>query len=118
MPSKILNPLNALFFITVLLVIQSAVLGYNDKIISDQTSFIWGISYILLIGWWIDNDRKINRHDYPFEFGYFIFVLWPIILPHYLTRTRGIKGVFQTLGFYVLPFLPLFSYVISRVIAS
>jgi hypothetical protein len=103
---KIFSPLNALFAITLIIAIEKIILGFSGKETFGQIDLIWDLSAILLIGWWISADKKSNKHEYPYEFGPFIFVLWPITLPHYLYLTRGRKGIAMSFGFYFLLFFP------------
>jgi hypothetical protein len=103
---KIFSPLNALFAITAIISIEKIILGFNGKEIYGFADTVWGISAIFLIGWWIDTDKKLNKHDYPYEFGSFIFLLWPITLPHYLYLTRGHKGIVMAFGIYLLLIIP------------
>ena len=58
-----------------------------------------------LIALWIDVDSKgrpqVGR---CFDYGFFVYVSWPLYLPWYLQRTRGGVGLLMYAGFGV-PFL-------------
>ncbi len=68
---------------------------------------ILGSYGLLMYGafWALDDARK--RQYWPcYDFGTFLFFGWPAVVPWYLIRTRGPKGIFlalAVLGLMVLP---------------
>jgi hypothetical protein len=42
----------------------------------------------------------------PFEFGAFVFFIWPLVVPHYLYRTRSGRGLLFVAGIYGLYLTP------------
>jgi len=63
-------------------------------------SFTWKVIFIILLIIWLDLDSRPRPDIYrPFEFGFLIFVFWPVYLPYYLAKTRKIKA------FIILPVL-------------
>ncbi len=75
-----------------------------------EPSFVISIlgSYGLLVYvafWVLDDARK--RQDWPcYDFGTFLFFGWPAVIPWYLIRTRGPKGILLALGVLGLIVLP------------
>ena len=65
---------------------------------------IWGLS--LLLVWWVDADARATRYRPCFEYNTFMFFGWPVLLPHYLLRTRGRRGFFLIFFFLALLFGP------------
>jgi len=63
--------------------------------------WLWGTS--LLVVWWVQADARQTGYRPCYEYGAFMFFGWPLLLPHYLLRTRGIRG-FSWIGFFFLIF--------------
>lgn len=42
----------------------------------------------------------------PYEFPAFVYFGWLVVLPYYLIRTRGWKGILNTAGFFTLIMAP------------
>ena len=58
------------------------------------------LQYVLLlclIGYWLDVDSREKRTLRVWDMGFFLYVAWPLILPYYLVKTRGVKRTLFTL---------------------
>ena len=69
---------------------------------------LWVILFGLILTWWLYADRGTRKFKLPFEFEYFVFVAWPIVVPYYLCRRLGWRGLlfgFGIWGLYVVPYL-------------
>jgi len=51
------------------------------------------ILLIWAIGWWIKNDSRERGIGYISDLGFLLYVAWPIVIAHYLFKTRGWKGL-------------------------
>jgi hypothetical protein len=96
------------FIIIGLVVFIQSVFGfYSIYDIAPPGSFVL-LSYICLfwlIGDWFSRDSKKNRIDWVFDMGFFLYISWPIFIPFYLFKTRGLKySLTVTFGFVVLYF--------------
>jgi len=52
-------------------------------------------------------DRRARAFDVPFEFDAFVFWAWPVVVPYYLYRSRGGRGLLLALsicGLYRVPY--------------
>lgn len=85
------------------------ILNLQNKVVSDSTQSIWGaVALILSILWaYYDADRK--DFEKPFDFGFLVYLFWPIAFPWYLITTRGTEGILMYLGFVLLWAGPWFS---------
>ena len=75
--------------------------------VSATTETAWNFIFALLVALWALKEPKQREFDAPFEFGAFLYFVWPLTLPYYLVKTRGIEGVILFLGFvaiYAIPF--------------
>lgn len=62
--------------------------------------------FSLLIVRWVQLDRASRRLTLPYEYDAFLFFAWIILLPAYLYRTRGPRGILPAIGFFLLAFAP------------
>ena len=68
--------------------------GANAAILSES-----GLACVALIGlrlslvWWVRGDSLSTRYWPAFHYGLWVFVAAPIVVPHYLLRTRGRAGL-------------------------
>jgi hypothetical protein len=80
----------------------------KEQVTSETTSFLWAIIFALVVALWTSSDAKSRDLYKPYEYSYFVFLLWPFVLPYHLVKTRGTEGLLMFLGFlglYLLPFL-------------
>jgi hypothetical protein len=52
------------------------------------------IQYVVLfclMAGWLDRDSIEKRVGRVWDAGFFLWIAWPIIIPYYLIKTRGIK---------------------------
>ncbi|MDB6072797.1 MAG: hypothetical protein JWO89_437 [Verrucomicrobiaceae bacterium] len=50
---------------------------------------------------WVFADARRRQQPLPFDFGTFIYFLWPVVVPAYLFRTRGLRA-FAAIGWFLL----------------
>ncbi len=78
--------------------------GLNGKgeFITEKTQTIWGIIFVLLSIFWAIQDSRERHNSKPYDFGFLMYVFWPIAFPYYLFSTRGIEGILYIIGFFTL----------------
>ena len=59
-----------------------------------------------LIAWWVIEDQRTTNFRPCYEYSAFVFIFWLVLLPHYLFRTRGGRGLFQFGTFLTVLMLP------------
>ena len=97
--------------LTLVSILYSGVESYvalKGQTTSAHLHFIWSVAYALFIALWAANDEKIDNLYTSYEYLYVALLLWPVFLPHYLIKTRGLDGVLMfsgILGIYLFPFL-------------
>ncbi len=52
-----------------------------------------------IIGWWLGTDSRKRGVLLVYDVGFFLCIAWPIVMPYYLVKTRGAKGLLVILGF-------------------
>lgn len=55
--------------------------------------------FLWIIGWWLRVDSRRRGLSLVFDIGLFLYVAWPLILPYYFVKSRGIKGLLVILYF-------------------
>ena len=55
---------------------------------------------------WAALDRRSRSYSVPFEFDAFVFFAWVVVVPYYLLKTRGARGLISAVGFWALAILP------------
>ena len=52
-----------------------------------------------IIGWWLRTDSRKRGVMWVYDLGLFLSIAWPILMPYYLVKSRGAKGLLVVLGF-------------------
>jgi hypothetical protein len=104
------KPLFFLFVLTAIYTIGLSVLAAQAAFIQppDQSRGLWTIIFGLILTWWVYADRVQRKFRLAFEFEYFVLFAWPIVVPYYLYRRLGRRGLLFGLGIwglYVVPFV-------------
>ena len=111
----------SLYIIIVLFLLCFAVafvevtLNLKEQEISGSTELAWTFIFVVLVGMWVQRDSAGKKFDKPFDFGFFLYLFLPILLPYYLVRTRGVEGLVTFLGFAAIYYLPFFAGLVAYV---
>jgi len=103
------NKLNAkVITIIIFIVFTQAVNGfYATYDMTPPGAFVLMSMFGLLwIGgdWFMKDSKKFNI-EWAFDMGFFLYIFWPIFIPFYLFKTRGLKkAAITTLSFVSLYF--------------
>jgi hypothetical protein len=93
-----------------LLVILTAIYAIGLSVLASRghaarpeaTALLWSFEFQVLLAIWVRMDRRRRNVSLPFEFDAFVFFGWPVVVPYYLYRTRGMRGLIITLAIYTL----------------
>jgi hypothetical protein len=96
--SRILSPAVLLYtYLSVIQVGQGLYLASSDQppgfAVAQALGFIW------VLGWWLARDSRRPGIGLFYCTGLFLYLAWPIIMPYYLLKTRGAKGLLVVAGF-------------------
>jgi hypothetical protein len=80
--------------------------AFEESEVSGSTQLLWGCISLVLTALWANEDSKANEFEKPFEFGFLIYMFWPVLLPWYLYSTRKTEGLILFLGILGLFFGP------------
>jgi len=56
---------------------------------------------------WVSEDARRSRSMLAFHYLLWVWVLWPIFVPHYVLASRGRRGIGLAIGLWTLLFLPV-----------
>lgn len=62
-------------------------------------TLLYLVGFFWIIGWWLVTDSRKRGFKWPFDLGLFLYIAWPLLMPYYLLKTRGAKGLLVILGF-------------------
>jgi hypothetical protein len=62
-------------------------------------SLIYLFGFLWIIGWWLRDDARRRGISWVYDIGFFLFLAWPFVMPYYLLKSRGIKGILVLLAF-------------------
>jgi hypothetical protein len=102
--------ISSLIFLSIALTAAYSYIGYSDGELSANTSNLWSVAFSILIANWCQKDNRTGKFEKPFEFGFFVFLMWPAVLPYYLVKTRGHEGFLLFIGVGTLFLLPFISF--------
>ncbi len=57
------------------------------------------LGFLWAVGWWLRTDSRKRGVAVIYDLGFFLYIAWPVVMPYYLVKTRGAKGVLVILGF-------------------
>lgn len=78
----------------------------TDDVPSERLMLLYRFIIVVLSAWYVVLENRERRYVYePYELGMLIWIAWPVYLPYYLFRSRGLKGILMFLGLLVLVFL-------------
>lgn len=117
------KPLIFLFVLTAIYTIGLSILAVHAVMPPlGQSQGLWSIAFGLILTWWVYTDRGRQKVRVPFEFEYFVLFAWPIVVPYYLYRRLGGRGLLFGLGvwgLYIVPYLiSAFVYAAEQIHAS
>ena len=64
-------------------------------------TLIYFVGMLWASGWWLRTDSRRRSVLSVYDLGFFLYLAWPIVMPYYLVKTRGPKGLLIILGFVV-----------------
>ena len=109
----LITKLNTLLAFSILYSTSGSILAYPGEWVSDETDLFYWFFGNFLIAWWVKDDMSRKRFYGPYDFPAFVYFGLPVVLPYYLIKTRGWKGILNTAGFLTLIMAP---YVLAAII--
>ncbi len=97
--SRTLSPTVLLYsFVVISQFAYGLYLGQQMETPGAYTLLHWA-AQLWIIGWWLRTDSRKRHVTWVYDMGFFLFIAWPLVMPYYLLKTRGAKGLLVILGF-------------------
>src|SRR5438876_9798406 len=97
--SRILSPAPLLYsFVVITQFAYGAYLGAQLQF-PEAVTFLFAIGLVWAVGWWLRTDSRRRGVLSVYDLGFFVYLAWPVVMPYYLIKTRGAKGLLIMLGF-------------------
>ena len=61
-------------------------------------SLLYPLGFLWVVGWWLRRDSRGRGVGWVFDMGLFLYIAWPVVMPDYLLKTRGAKGLLAILA--------------------
>jgi hypothetical protein len=97
----------AFIALTVFSAADLSAIAYGGKLgLPATTNMLWSFLSATILVCWVRADMRGREFRAPFEFEAFVFFAWPIVVPYYLCRTRGWRGLLLALAMAGLVIAP------------
>lgn len=83
-----------------------SLLSRHGLAVPDGTELPWRFAFSLTLALYVRFDKRVRRFKVPFEFDAAVFFAWIVVVPYYLYRTRGRRGVLMAIGIFALAAVP------------
>ena|SRR2546426_389167 len=99
--SRTLSPTVLLYtFVVITQFAYGLYVGQQIEAPGAYTLLHWA-AQLWIIGWWLRTDSRKRGVVWVYDLGFFVCIAWPFVMPYYLVKTRGAKGLLVILGFVV-----------------
>ncbi len=79
---------------------------FTDYYPSERLSVSYQLAVYCAVIWALVNDNKLGHHVYDaYDLGFLAFLFWPIFLPFYLFKSRGLIAIPLLIGLLVIFFV-------------
>jgi hypothetical protein len=97
--SRLASPAALLYlFLIIAQGIRGVYLGRDDEP-PPAFTLLYALGFLWVVGWWLRRDSIKRGVGWVFDMGLFLYIAWPFVMPYYLLKTRGAKGLLAILAF-------------------
>jgi hypothetical protein len=100
-------PLKSVFVTTVAASSLAAIYGLTGVRPSPVPSLFLTFAPLISVIFWIQNDARFHRLATIQDLGLFVYLLWPVLVPWYVIKTRGRRAWSLALLLLAAVFAPL-----------
>lgn len=90
---KLSSPTALLYLFLIVTQIAAGVYLASETEPPPAFSFLYPLGLLWAFGWWLRDDSRKRGVAWVFDMGLFLYIAWPFVLPYYLLKTRGAKGL-------------------------
>ena len=96
---QISSPTGLLYLYLVTAQVATGVYLAREAELPPAFSLLYPLGFLWVVGWWLRQDSRGRGVGWVFDMGLFLYVAWPVVMPYYLLKTRGAKGLLAILAF-------------------
>lgn len=97
--SRTLSPTVLLYsFVVITQFAYGIYAGQQIEAPAGYTLLHWA-AQLWIVGWWLRTDSRKRGVVWVYDLGLFLCIAWPLVMPYYLVKTRGARGLLVILGF-------------------
>jgi hypothetical protein len=96
---QLVSPTGLLYVFMVLTQIVTGIYAASGVEPPASFTLIYILGFLWIMGWWLRVDSRTRGVGWVFDMGLFLYVAWPLILPYYVLKSRGRKGLLAILCF-------------------
>lgn len=96
---KLLSPAALLYIYLVFMQVAYGVYIAADFEPPPAFTLTYSAGFLWIVGWWLLTDSRKRGIAGVYDLGLFLSIAWPFIMPYYLLKTRGAKGLLVILAF-------------------
>ncbi len=89
--------LSTLLRTSILVGVVEFYLDSRGEFLTEKTQTVWGVFFGVKHNVGL---RGHQNHDRPLDFGFHMYIFWPIAFPYYLLATRRLEGGVIHVGFF------------------
>jgi hypothetical protein len=97
--SRIISPTALLYAFVIIAQIGHGLYFAASEDAGAGYAVITTIGFIWIMGWWLTTDSRRRGVSAVYDLGLFLYVAWPVVLPYYMIKSRGLKGLLIIVGF-------------------
>ena len=97
--SQIASPVVLLYVFVIITQMTIGIYVASELELPPLFTLLYPFAFLWVIGWWLLRDSRKRGVKWVFDMGLFLYIAWPLIMPYYLLKTRGAKGLLVILGF-------------------
>src|ERR671916_777770 len=97
--SRVASPASLLYLFVIGAQMIGGVYLAGEREPPQSFSMLSALGFVWVVGWWLRNDSRERGVGWVLDMGLFLYIAWPLIMPYYLIKTRGAKGLLAILTF-------------------
>jgi hypothetical protein len=70
-----------------------------DGMLPWRADYVSAVALAVIMAAWVTADARKRQQQLCYDYGSFVFFMWPIVVPIYLSQTRGARAFLTLLCF-------------------
>lgn len=100
--SRLASPTALVYVLTIIAQLATGIYLAGDVEPPPAFTLLYALSFLWVMGWWLLKDSKLRSVSSVLDMGLFLYIAWPVVMPYYLIKTRGLRGLLAILVFAVV----------------